>query len=182
MRKEYSMAYKKNTVLPGKIYWILLISLVALLYSGCEKDDICVDGDTPLLIIRFYDAENTEEVKTVPSLRIVGLGQGNPVNTITDRSSPDSVGIPLRINEPNTTFLLIMDSADEDDVETGNADTLTFNYETKEVFVSRACGFVANYETLSEELNTGSGNWIQNIEIISSLVQTQDSAHVKIFH
>ena len=66
--------------------------------------------------------------------------------------------------------------------ETGNIDTLTFNYATNEVFISRACGFVANYDGLSDELTVESENWIQNIEIVSSLIQKQDSAHVKIFH
>ena len=158
------------------------IFVLAILLTHCEKDDICVDGNTPLLIIRFYDSENTTTLKEVPSLRVVGLGQTTTVNTVTDRSSLDSIAIPLRINEANTSFLLIMDSADEDDVETGNIDTLTFNYSTNEVFISRACGFVANYEGLTDELTVESENWIQNIEIVSSLVQKQDSAHVKIFH
>jgi hypothetical protein len=77
---------------------------------------------------------------------------------------------------------LISDSADEDDLETGNTDTLTFDYSTLEVFVSRACGYIANYDDLGELLTTDSENWIQNIEIVSPLIQQQDSAHVKIFH
>ena len=171
-----------NLVSPGKKSCLLLIFLSALLFLHCEKDDICVDGDTPLLVIRFYDAENTTEFKQVTNLRVIGLGQENPVATFADRSSIDSIAIPLRINEPNTGFALILDSADENDVETGNIDTLTFSYTTKEVFISRACGFVANYEDLTQQLSADTDNWIQNIEIVSSLVQTQDSAHVKIFH
>jgi len=163
------------------IFTGFLFALVVLL-THCEKDDICVDGDTPLLIIRFYDSENTSSLKEVPSLRVVGLGQSSTVNTVDDRSSADSIAIPLRINEANTRFLLIMDSADEDDVETGNIDTLTFNYTTNEVFISKACGFVANFEGLTEELTVESENWIQNTEIVSPLIQKQDSAHVKIFH
>ena len=31
------------------------MAVVCLLVSACEKDDICVDGDTPLLVITFYD-------------------------------------------------------------------------------------------------------------------------------
>ncbi len=165
-----------------KIYRTLLIFLAALFYFACEKDDICVDGDTPLLIIRFYDSENTTEFKSVPNLRVVGIGQNNPVNTFMDRTSTDSIGIPLRINETDTGFMMIVNSADEDDTETGNIDTLTFSYNTQEVFVSRACGFIANYDSLTPNLDQGSENWIQNIELVSSLVQKQDSAHVKIFH
>ncbi|MGB5228617.1 MAG: DUF6452 family protein [Eudoraea sp.] len=166
----------------GKIRILLFVIIAIISFIACEKDDICVDGDTPLLIIQFYDNENPSELKAVPSLRVIGLGQSSTVNTITDRTSLDSIALPLRINEANTGFILIADSADEDDLETGNNDTLTFNYSTLEVFISKACGYIANYDDLGEQLTTDNENWIQNIEIVSPLIQQQDSAHVKIFH
>jgi len=165
-----------------KIRVLLLVLIVIISFIACEKDDICVDGDTPLMIIRFYDNENPSELKAVPSLRVIGLGQSSTVNTFTDRTSLDSIALPLRINEANTGFILTSDSADEDDLETGNNDTLTFDYSTLEIFISRACGFIANYDDLGELLTSDSENWIQNIEIVSPLIQQQDSAHVKIFH
>ena len=165
-----------------KIRAFLLFLAIFLCINACEKDDICVEGDTPLLIIRFYDSENPTEPKSVNSLRVVGIGQSNPVDTFTDRSSLDSISIPLRVNQPDTGFLFVSDSADEDDLETGNIDTLTFTYSTEEVFVSRACGFIANYNDLSDMLTTGSENWIQNIVIIDSTINSQASAHVQIFH
>ena len=165
-----------------KIRILLLVLIAIISFTACEKDDICVDGNTPLLIIRFYDNENPGELKAVPSLRVVGLGQSSTVNTFSDRTSLDSIALPLRINEANTGFILISDSADEDELETGNNDTLTFDYSTLEVFISRACGYIANYDDLGELLTSDSENWIQNIEIVSPLIQQQDSAHVKIFH
>lgn len=165
-----------------KIRILLLVLIVIISFIACEKDDICVDGDTPLLIIQFYDIENPSELKAVPNLRVIGLGQSSTVNTIADRTSLDSIALPLRINEANTGFILISDSADEDDLETGNNDTLTFDYSTLEIFISRACGYIANYDGLGELLTPDSENWIQNIEIVSPLIQQQDSAHVKIFH
>ena len=166
----------------GKIKILLLILMVVISFSACEKDDIWVDGDTPLMIIRFYDNDNPSELKAVPNLRIIGLGQSSTVNTIADRTSLDSVALPLRINEVNTGFIFISDSADEDDLETGNIDTLSFDYSTQEIFISRACGYIANYDDLSETITSDSENWIQNIEIVSPLIKLQDSAHVKIYH
>ena len=165
-------------------FWAhFLLFGLAVSFYGCEKDDICVEGDTPLLIIRFYNAENPLELKTVSSLRVVGLGQADPVDTFIDRSTLDSISIPLRINQPNTSFIMISSSADdENEVETGNIDTLTFNYNTQEVFVSRACGFVANYSELNDSLNPDSDNWIQSIEILSPTVNSFSAAHVEIFH
>ena len=161
---------------------VLLYVLILLGVHGCEKDDICVEGDTSLLIIRFYDAENPLETKSVTNLRVQGLGQDSPVDTFTDRGTLDSIAIPLRINQPDTGFLFISESADEDGMETGNIDTLTFSYTTQEVFVSRACGFIANYNNLSESLEVDAENWIQSIEIITPTINSFDAAHVEIFH
>ncbi|WP_246019823.1 DUF6452 family protein [Muriicola soli] len=150
---------------------------------SCEKDDICVDGDTPLLVLRFYDAADTSLLKSVTDLRITGIGNGDPVNTFTDRSTTDSVAIPLRVNFENTQFQLIINSDDSTDgTETGNIDTLQFNYINQEVFISRACGFIANFDGLEENLTADDDNWIDSIEIVDTLISSQLNAHVKIFH
>lgn len=160
----------------------LLSCLLLTGILGCEKDDICVDGDTPLLIIKFYDIEEPESSKAVNNLRIIGLGKDTPVDTFSDRSTLDSISLPLRPEEEGTTFILFLDSEEDDGVELGNADTLQFAYETQGAFVSRACGFVANYENLTALLQTDTLNWIQNIEVINPSIQTQDTTHVSIFH
>lgn len=156
--------------------------LLLIWVVSCEKDDICVDGDTPLLVIRFFDSAQPDNPKAVSQLRVIGLENGNPVSTFADRSSPDSIALPLRPGVEETTFILIRDSQDEDGVETGNPDTLRLTYLTSEVFVSRACGFIANYEELDGQLENGSDNWIQTLEVDTTSVQTQDSRHVSIFH
>ncbi len=176
------MNYKPVTIAHRPTRALIIGFLIVLGLFSCEKDDICVEGDTPLLIIRFYDAENPLEFKSVSSLRVRGLGQEFSVDTFTDRSTLDSISIPLRINQPDTGFVFISESATEDDIETGNQDTLSFTYNTREEFVSRACGFIANFEELSESLSDDGDNWIQSIEIISTTINSQASAHVEIFH
>lgn len=161
---------------------LLLLLLAALSYSACEKDDICIEGDTPLLVIRFYDIDDTTQLKQAPSLRVIGLGQGETVDTFSDRSSTDSIGIPLRTAMNETEFTFILNSAGDDGAETGNIDTLRFSYETAEVFVSRACGYVANFDMLQGDLPTDASPWVQDIVIVSPSVQNQNSAHVKIYH
>jgi len=165
---------------------IAIIFLLSIIFSACEKDDICVDGDTPLLIIRFYDAENPTEFKQVPGLRVIGVGNGSPVDTFSDRSSLDSIGIPLRTVETLTEFTFIIDSANDDTgAETGNSDVVGFTYETQEEFISRACGFIVNYNNLNSNLTSDTDNWIQSIEIAKTTVQLETeetTTHVKIFH
>lgn len=150
---------------------------------ACEKDDICVDADTPLLVIRFYDFENQTEFKPVPTLRVLGVGNGTPLNTFTDRSALDSIGIPLKVDDTNSVFNLISSSADdENDVETGNSDNLTFTYTTKKDFRSRACGYTVTFENLADNLEADADNWIKQIVIDTTVVANSASAHVKIYH
>lgn len=168
-----------------KIIPVLLIASLVLYFSSCEKDDICVDGDTPLLVIGFFDATDTTLAKEVPSLRIKEVILDDVVDTFTDRSSSlDSIGIPLRIDSNDTSFEFIMDSDDDGTTgeEIGNIDVLTISYQTREAFVSRACGFVANYDNLSITLPANSENWIQDISIVQQTVENSNNIHVKIFY
>ncbi len=168
-----------------KIIDIFLLFSIGI-FLACEKDDICVDEDTPLLIIRFYDVENPEEFKMVPSLRVIGEGKTEPVNTFSDRvSTLDSIAIPLKPNDNTTQFSFIINSTDSDNgQETGTIDSLIFEYTTKEIFKSRACGFVVNYDELTANFSTTAENWIQRIEIIKPSIKLEEevTAHVKIFH
>lgn len=175
--KNYSILFMK------KILAIGAILLIIISFSACEKDDICVDGDTPLLVIGFYDVNDTATVKKVTKLRVGGVDQEFTVSTVADRTDLDLIQIPLQINSPATSYVLISNSAtNSSNEETGNADVVTFNYETREVFVSRACGFIANFDNLTGSLATDSDNWIKGIEIVQTTINDQATAHVKIFH
>ncbi|MEO9510669.1 MAG: DUF6452 family protein [Flavobacteriaceae bacterium] len=168
-----------------KIIPSLLITLMLIYFASCEKDDICVDGDTPLLYVGFYDVDDTTEFKNVSSLRIKEVILDSVLDTFTDRSSAlDSVGMPLRIDASSTGFAFISDSEDDEDTgeETGTIDTLTISYETTEAFISRACGFVANYENLTVTLPESAENWIQDITIVEETIENSNTIHVKIFH
>ena len=164
-----------------RIALIVLICLVGV--ASCEKDDICVDGDTPLLVVGFFDIDDTTQAKSVSALRIRALGQDGDVTTFSNPSNQDSVGIPLRVSETSTQYIFVNDSGEDDDGnETGNIDTLTFNYQIREEFVSRACGFVANFDDLSAALQPDSDNWIQEIIIVDTTIEKSTAIHVKIFH
>ena len=160
----------------------LLLAFVLML-QACEKDDICVEADTPLMVVRFFDTDAPEEAKAVTRLRVLGLGREEVVNTFNDRSNLDSIALPLRIDAAQTGFVFIFQSeTGENDEETGNRDTLYFDYDRKEVFASRACGFVVQYDSLQGTTNPDTDNWIDTIEIIQASVTTTESAHVSIFH
>ena len=161
----------------------LLLFMGILAVASCEKDDICVEGDTPLLVIEFYNINDTSALKTVPTLRVVGVGQNVTVNTVVDRTALNTVSIPLKTDVDVTSFIMISASASaEDGSETGNIDTVNFSYKRLEDFLSRGCGFVVNYDSLQANVSADTNNWIKDIEIIRSQVINSDSTHVKIFH
>lgn len=162
---------------------ISAVILLLLLLSGCEKDDICVDGDTPHLVIRFYDKDDPEVTKAVTSLRATGEGLTDPLSAV-NRVTTDSIAIPLRAFESTAVFSFISNSEDDEfEVETGNTDIISFNYETREVFISRACGYIANYDNLSVMTDPDAdGYWIDSVEIIKTTVSDEAEAHIKIYH
>ena len=160
---------------------ILLLTCL-LTVASCEKDDICVEGNTPLMVIEFFDINNRDTPKNVTALRVVGEGQTVTVNTVADRTALNKINIPLKTIEDSTSYLLISNSADNDDVETGNIDIVNFNFARVEDFKSRACGFIVTYEELDAVLQTDTDNWIQEIEIIRAQIINSDSTHVKIYH
>lgn len=160
---------------------VVVLVLAILSFVACEKDDICVDGTTPLLVIRFYNIEDTLAFKSVSGLSVQGLLEGNEPQGVIPNASLDSIALPLRIGEGNTAFLLGQNLT-PNDADAVNNDILTFNYETKEVFISRACGFIANYDNLNADLSADFDNWIKRVEIIEPTVANSLAAHVKIFH
>ncbi len=163
----------------NKVQLLFAILVTILVIFACEKDDICVDGDTPLLVIRFYDYSDTTVVKTVPALEVRGfLSPDSLLNTLSNASS-DSIAIPLRVDFDSTRFVFSEKLSADDPV---NNDTLIFTYSNKQVYISRACGYVNNYLDLSSNLAGDADNWIKKITIDTTLIANSSSAHVKIFH
>ncbi|WP_405381546.1 DUF6452 family protein [Maribacter sp. LLG6340-A2] len=166
-----------------RLHIVILCFIGIIAISSCEKDDICVEGDTPLLVIEFYNISDTTAIKNVPTLRVVGVGQNVTVNTVADRTALSTISIPLKTDVDMTSFIMINSSADNDEgFETGNIDTVNFSYQRMEDFLSRGCGFIVNYDELQANTTIDSDNWIQDIEVTRTQVINSDSTHVKIFH
>ncbi|NJB37543.1 DUF6452 family protein [Croceivirga sp. JEA036] len=157
-----------------------VLLLVIIQFSSCEKDDICVAGDTPVLMLGFFNYEDPDTEKSVPNLRSVETELNVVVNTVGAKTS-DS--LPLRIETNNSTFVLTNNySQATDGTVSGNSDTITFNYTVQEEFLSRACGFIANYNELSYTLSNDSANWIDSVAVVETTVKRDTLIHVKIFH
>lgn len=163
----------------SKLKFPLVILLGILAFSACEKDDICIDADTPRLVIQFYDAMDTTLSKDVQNLVVIGLDEMGVRDTIPN-AALDSIILPLRPNATSTSFTLKRALSINDK----NTDTITFNYGAKEIFKSRACGYIVNYENLQAALTIQNPDsiWIKGIIIDTALIENSAATHVKILH
>ena len=166
---------------------VSVLFLVISVFLSCEKDDICSsDTDTtPQLILRFYDIANQEETKAVPNLLVYGVNSLNEIVLFDGigllATNTDSIAIPLQTSDNFTRFVLHRDLEDGD-FETGNIDIIIANYEREDVYVSRACGYKQIFNNLGIDLEPDPSNWVINSEILSTTINNENEAHVKIFH
>ena len=156
----------------------LLVSLILVLTltSSCERDDICIDEITPHLIVRFYNSQEPNVLKSVNQLSVKILGIDNDSLLFTGL---DSIALPLNVMDNNTEFTLTIDSNNGSIL---NRDILNIFYTVETDFVGRSCGYKANFIDSSYQLNNDGDNWIENIEINSQNIINENTAHVKIFH
>lgn len=148
-----------------KKYSILLF-IIIIAFSNCEKDDICVEATTPMLIIKFYDFTNPENSKEVNSLTV----WANEKDSIYNKVPLDSIVIPLNLNGNNTIYKF----------QSGTEiDTINIAYERKDIFVSRSCGYKTVFENLTIETTD---TWIKDYLINNSTIENEANTHINIYH
>jgi len=155
----------------------IYILFLALVFTACEKDDICLSPTTPKLVVRFYDNANQTALKSVERLSI--WADGKDTLSIYKSVSLDSVAIPLNVNTTQTIYHLKTNTVDGNKAN-NLINTITINYTTTEEYISRSCGFKTIFNNVTISSNNG---WIQSFTPTSlTKIDTQTSAHVKIYH
>ncbi len=161
------------------MYKIKSIFLTILIFLfACEPDDICLSeiDDTPKLLIGFYD-KNSGNLKEVENLKIQGLDN----DQVYVFETVDSIGIPL-INNKNLTTFNLTKNFEEDNVDSGNNDKMFVNYNPNWIYISRACGYITNYDIDNLIIENDIENWIIDSEIITYSIKDEENIHVKIYH
>jgi hypothetical protein len=160
---------------------IVLLLLLTITFSGCEKDDICAEETTPRLVLEFYDISNPSNLKNVLNLKVTGEGQ----TELGTYNGVNKVELPLDITNDITKYSLILNSSSS----TGsNEDSLLFNYIRQNIFVSRACGYKTIFSlnatpngVIKTDAATPDGFWIQDINIVTTNIETENETHIKIY-
>ena len=128
------------------------------------------------MILGFYDL-NSGNLKEVNNLKI----QGKNSDEIYLYQTIDSIGIPLKNLEQLTIYSLTKDY-NESSTSSGNSDQLYVNYNYNYYYISRACGFITNYDLENLIIEKDTSNWILNTEIIKTNISNEENIHVKVFH
>lgn len=152
--------------------------IIGFYLISCEPDDICLTTitDTPKLIIGFFD-ESTGLKKEVLDLKV----QGNNSEEIYLFQTTDSISLPLKNLEKITSYALVKNFK-ENINDSGNRDHLLVSYQYNHIYISRACGYVSNYDINQVVIENDNSNWIIKSEIINSQVKDEKTIHVKVFH
>jgi hypothetical protein len=163
-----------------KIFALLLLTL---LFSGCEKDDICTEDTTPRLVIAFYDISNPANIKNVVNLKVKGTGAVDDLD-LDVFNAESKIKLPLNPTTNSVKYSLIMNSTS---TTLANEDFLEFNYTTQTVYVSRACGYKTIYQlndldgVVQSNAATPDVSWIQNLTIQTNAITSENEIHIKIY-
>lgn len=146
---------------------VLFIIGVIIILSSCEKDDFCTQTPvTPNLILRFYDNANRSTLKATTGLHVWAANK----DSIFVNIATDSIAIPLNSATSQTVYNL----------SEGNiVNQLTIDYNVKNEYVSRSCGFKSTFENVTISSNN---TWINDIQIATTTINNQNTAHVQVYH
>jgi len=170
LRTEYKIKMKKT------LQYILL-SILSFGLLGCEKDDICAEEDpkTQAVVLEFYNKDRPTEAKTPANLVAYVTGNDLAIAAVGNKLS-----LPLMIDSQTTTWNLVLNANDANDTN-DIIDQVTFNYDVIQEYVSRSCGYKANFILNETNGVLTTNNWINSIEIINSNIVNPNEIHIKIF-
>ena len=148
-----------------------LFALVMLVLFSCEKDDICVDGDSAVLVIEFRDASDKESLKPVSGLSVL---LNDTAYQGIENQSVSKLELALSATQKKYVFHF-------DQEESALSDQLEINVTPIITYVSRACGYVLEFEGLSVQ-PIDPLDWISSIEVLIETVTATNEPHLVIYH
>lgn len=159
--------------------FIAITSLVA-----CEKDDICEgEAATPNMRIEFYDKANSTVLKSFFKVRCFAVPE-TPSDSIKyiEYMNRSEIQLPLNITSNQTVWnITLFQIVNNDTIQ--KTDQITFTYNPKIEYVSKACGYKTIFENVTANLNENNpGNWITNFTLLTNNIINQETPDAKIYY
>lgn len=155
--------------MPGKlIKHFVLFGLIALFLLSCE-DERCSFSTNTDLQLGLYVGDESLNADSIRNL--IAVTNANWTDTIwyKNEGRNGKFGIPLSPEGDSSVFKFIRE---------GEAEKLTFRYDTELVLLSNACGFVPFFSNL--ELSY-TGNTIDSLQWVSREVTNDEQEDLKIY-
>ena len=145
--------------------------VLTLIFLGCEKDDICIEGseNTNRVTIGFVNYKS--RIQTGISLSYIkGI---NNDSILSEEFSGDYLKLPLKVNSNQTRYILEHDKI---------KDTLKIFHQTNHLYLNRSCGFKSNFVIKSETEIIKESGWIREVSIEKDSIFNEENTNIFIYY
>lgn len=156
------------------LHWLLLALTAAGVLISCSSDD-CTGNKNALPLAAFMNSDSTPKPISISALTVYGLD--NPFDSLlVDNTSASQVSLPFRIHNDSSSFVFRYSFPDlfSQDI----ADTITFHYTVRPMFVSSACGATFFFDNVTA---THTSEFIDSVRIPAGKITNANSQNIFIY-
>ena len=144
--------------------------LLVIIFLGCEKDDICIEGseNTSRITLGFVDYKS-KGPKDISLESIRGIG----IDSIIEGINGNYLKFPLMVNSNITKYVFEYNQT---------LDTLTIHHRTIHKYLNRSCGYVSNFIVKSDTEISKNHGWIREVSILNDSIFNEEKTNILIHY
>ena len=145
--------------------------VLTLIFLGCEKDDICIEGseNTNRITIGFINNES----KNLTGINLSFIKAINNDSVLSESFSGSELKLPLMVNSNETKYILELNKV---------KDTLIVYHQTSHLYLNRSCGFKSNFLIKSDTEILKESGWIREISIVLDSIFNEEKTNINIHY
>ena len=145
--------------------------VLTLIFLGCEKDDICIEGseNTNRITIGFINNES----KNLTGINLSFIKAINNDSVLSESFSGSELKLPLMVNSNETKYILELNKV---------KDTLIVYHQTSHLYLNRSCGFKSNFLIKSDTEILKESGWIREISIVQDSIFNEEKTNINIHY
>ena len=145
--------------------------VLTLIFLGCEKDDICIEGseNTNRITIGFINNES----KNLTGINLSFIKAINNDSVLSESFSGVELKLPLMVNSNETKYILELNKV---------KDTLIVYHQTSHLYLNRSCGFKSNFLIKSDTEILKESGWIREISIVQDSIFNEENTNIFIHY